>query len=71
MSTAAHAQKVLPGIPVWAIVENAGTDQQEILKTWGQGCMGEAMRSLGYFRQNSHGVDLMKFGPDGQLTTEF
>ncbi|MES2367186.1 MAG: hypothetical protein V4563_15015 [Pseudomonadota bacterium] len=53
-------------LPKWAVVENAGTDSEEIIREFMH--WGEASRFRNYC---GRGFDLMKRDENGYLTTEF
>jgi hypothetical protein len=55
--------------PQWVIVENAGTDAEDV---WSDhAAFDEAMREMRSCGGADFGFDLMKRLPDGTLTTEF
>lgn len=59
----------MPEYPQWVVVENAGTDWEDI---WTEHHTIEAARrEFKYVGGRENGYDLMKRLPDGTLTTEF
>jgi hypothetical protein len=58
-----------PDFPQWVVVENAGTDDEDI---WSDhDTLPAALKELENCGGRDNGFDLMKRRPDGTLTTEY